>query len=233
MSSSQFSIYNEKPLHAALKRWYADPEDQFEQPVGRYVIDIVQPHQLVEIQTRSFASMKTKLLELLETHPVRLVHPIAQEKWIVKLSTENGRPQSRRKSPKRGSLVEIFSELVSFPTLIDHPNFSLELLLIREEEVRRQEAGRAWRRKGWVTEERRLLSVVEQHVFYCSADLLKLLPATLVEPFTSAELAQALGVPRRLAQQMIYCLRQTERLQELPKRGRAKQYQCVSVTVRQ
>lgn len=221
----QFSTYNEKPLHAALKRWYADPEDQFEQPVGRYVIDIVQPHQLVEIQTRSFASMKGKLVELLETHPVRLVHPIAQERWLVKLAADGVTPQTRRKSPKRGTLFDLFAELVSFPSLINHPNFSLEVLLIREEEVRRQEAGRAWRRGGWVTDERRLLEVVEWHVFHNANDLVALLPTTMVEPFTSAELAQTLGLQRRLAQQMIYCLRQVDGLVELPKRGRARQYQ--------
>lgn len=225
MNSSQFSIYNEKPLHAALKRWYADPEDRFEQPVGRYVIDIVQPHQLVEIQTRSFASMKGKLVELLETHPVRLVHPIAQERWIVKLAADGITAQSRRKSPKGGSLCDLFAELVSFPGLINHPNFSLEVLLIREEEARRQEAGRAWRRGGWVTAERRLLEVVDGYLFQNANDLLALLPSTLIEPFTSAELAQALGLQRRLAQQMIYCLRQVNGLAEMPKRGRARQYQ--------
>lgn len=224
---SQFSTFNEKSLHASLKRWYAGADDQFEQPVGRYVIDIVQPQRLVEIQTRSFASMKGKLTELLETHVVRLVHPIAQEKWLVKLAADQLTEESRRKSPKRGSLLNLFAELVSFPTLINHPNFSLEILLIREEELRRHEEGKAWRRGGWVTHERKLLGVVEQHVFHNASDLQALLPSELNATFTSAELAKALGCPRRLAQQMIYCLHKMEAIQEAGKRGRAKLYQSV------
>ncbi len=224
----QFTTYNEKALHAALKTWYASPTDQFEQPVGRYVIDIVQPQQLVEIQTRSFASLKTKLHELVKTHRVRLVHPIAQEKWVVKLAADLVTQESRRKSPKRGSVVNLFAELVSFPKLINHPNFSLEVLLIREEEQRRHEPGRSWRRAGWVTHERYLLGVVEQRIFHTAADLVELLPSSLVQPFTSTELAKALRCPGRLAQQMSYCLRTMGAIEEVGKRGRAKLYQCIS-----
>jgi hypothetical protein len=33
---------NEKPLHAALKEWYARPEDRFEASVDGFVIDVVR-----------------------------------------------------------------------------------------------------------------------------------------------------------------------------------------------
>ena len=69
------------------------------------------------------------------------------------------------------------------------------------------------------------MEVGEWHVFHNVSDLVALRPSTLVEPFTSAELAQALGLQRRLAQQMTYCLRQADGLLEMPKRGRARQYQ--------
>ena len=220
----QFTTYNEKPLHAALKEWVAGPDDLFEQRVGRYVIDVVQPHQLVEIQTRSFSSLKQKLLELVKTHPLRLIHPIAQEKWIVKLAADQVSQESRRKSPKRGAWVDIFAELVSFPTLLNHRNFSLQVLLIQEEETRRHVAGQAWRRGGWVTHERRLLSVVEHRLFSTAAELADLLPAALPQPFTAATLALALGRPDRLAHQMIYCLRELAMLSEVGKQGRAKLY---------
>ncbi|MEZ4661594.1 MAG: hypothetical protein R2911_28925 [Caldilineaceae bacterium] len=225
---SQFSTSNEKALHAELKSWYADAGDQFEQKVGRYFIDIVQPHQLVEIQTRNLGALRSKLTQLAKKHTVRLVHPIAQEKWIVKLPTDAGDHESRRKSPKRGGLVDLFGELVAFPTMLHTENLSLEVLLIREEEVRRHEPNRAWRRRGWVTHERRLLEVVERRVFHTPADLATLLPSELNAEFTSADLARALGKPRRLAQQMIYCLREAGQLAEIGKKGRAKLYACAS-----
>jgi hypothetical protein len=130
----------------------------------------------------------------------------------------------RRKSPKHGTLAHVFGELVSFPRLLAHPNFSLQVVLIQEEEVRRRDATRNWRRRGWGTLERRLLQVVEQRVFETPADLLALLPATLVAPFTTADLAAAAGLPRGLAQKMAYCLRDMGGLVVVGKRGRSLLY---------
>jgi hypothetical protein len=40
---------NEKPLHAALKQWYAEPEDRIEAPVDGFTVDIVRGDLLIEI----------------------------------------------------------------------------------------------------------------------------------------------------------------------------------------
>jgi hypothetical protein len=215
---------NEKPLHAALKDWYARPGDRFEVPVDGFVADIVRGEQLIEIQTASFSAMKRKLRRLLPHHAVRLVYPIAHEKWIVKLPTGEKSRASRRKSPKRGSVEDLFSELVSFPHLLNDANFSLHVLLIQEEELRKHDQGRAWRRRGWVTEERRLLDVVGDQVFDSPADLAALLPADLPDPFTTADLARVLSKPRRLAQRMAYCLREMGAINPVGKKGRAILY---------
>ena len=135
-AAAKISTLNEKPLHAALKEWYAEPGDRFEVPVDGYIIDIVRGDLLVEIQTRSFSSLRKKLAALTDCHPVHLVHPIAQEKWIVKLGDDGHSHTSRRKSPKRGTVEDIFAELVSFPQLLAHPCFTLEVLLIQEDEIR-------------------------------------------------------------------------------------------------
>jgi hypothetical protein len=208
----------EKPLHAALKRWYAEPGDRVEEPVDGFVIDLVRGELLIEIQTRSFSSMKRKLADLVDRHVVRVVHPIPVEKWIVKLD-ETGQEQSRRKSPKRGAAVDVFAELVSFPELVDHPAFTLEVLLTREEEVRRFDGRRGWRRRGWVVEERRLVEVVEGRLLGSSRDLAELLPDSLPTEFTTAHLADALQRPRRLAQQMTYCLRRAGAIEVVGKQA--------------
>jgi hypothetical protein len=222
--SSKIGLLNEKPLHAALKRWYARANDQFEVSVDGFIIDIVRDDLLVEIQTRNFASIKRKLAELTDQYPVRLVYPIAREKWIVKLAAEGHKTLSRRKSPKRGSLEHVFEELVSFPHLLSHANFSLHVLLIQEEEVRRYDGKRGWRRRGWVTHERRLLEVVDQQLFETPEDMMLLVPGELTEPFTTSDLAVAIGKPQRLAQKMTYCLREMGAITPLGKRGRAILY---------
>jgi hypothetical protein len=223
--SNHIGSLNEKSLHASLKQWYAQPNDQFEVSVDGFVIDIVRDDLLIEIQTRSFPSMKRKLFKLTETHPVRLVHPIAQEKWIMKLADDEQTAQSRRKSPKRGTVYEIFQELVSFPQLMMDPNFSLHVLLIQEEEARRYDGRRGWRRKGCVTHERHLLAVVDDYRFTTPADMQTLLPETLDNPFTTSDLAKALSQPRRLMQKMAYCLREMGAIEQVGKRRNTILYQ--------
>lgn len=215
---------NEKPLHAALKEWYARPGDRFEVSVDGFVIDIVRGDLLVEIQTGNFAAIKRKLSALVPSHPVRLVYPIAREKWIVKLAEDGNGQLGRRKSPKRGTLEQVFRELVSFPALLSHPNFTLEVLFIQEEETRRYDGKRGWRRRGWVTYERRLLQVVGSHLFETPVDVAALFPPDLCEPFTTSDLAAAIARPRWLAQKMAYCLREMGAITSTGKRGNAILY---------
>jgi hypothetical protein len=224
MTSNGIGTLNEKPLHAALKEYCARPGDRLEAPVDGYVIDIVRGGLLIEIQTGNFTKIKAKLADLVPRYPLRLVYPIAAEKWIVKEATA-GSPTVRRKSPKRGDAADLFAELVRFPELTAEPNFSLQVLLIREEEVRRRsQSRRAWRRRGWVTEERRLLNVLQEKLFESPADLADLLPPALPDPFTTKELAAALSRPRRVAQQMTYCLREMGALAVVGKRERSIVY---------
>jgi hypothetical protein len=222
--SRPIGTLNEGPLHAALKEWYARPGDHSEVVVDGYVVDIVRGELLIEIQTASFASIKAKLTSLVDRHPVRLVYPIAGEKWIVKLSDDLSTQISRRRSPRHGAVEDIFAELVSFPGLVAEPNFSVEVLLVQEEEVRRYEAGRAWRRRGWVIHERRLVAVAGRRLFESPADLGDLLPAGLPERFTTADLAAMLGKRRRLAQRMAYCLREMGVVAVVGKQSRAMLY---------
>ena len=238
-------LLNEKPLHAALKAWYAQPGDAIEVKVDGYFIDIVRGANrvgeshgiytgqgfqktsgslLVEIQTRNFSAIKHKLADLTKRHHLRLVHPIAQEKWIVKKPKWEGEGATRRKSPKRGRTADLFRELVYFPNLMNCPNFSLEILLIQEEEVRSYDARRGWRRRGWVTDERHLLAVLDRHLFQEAADLWRLIPDELPDVFTTADLVQVMKVPKRTAGQIAYCLRKIALIEQIGKRGRSNLY---------
>jgi hypothetical protein len=216
-------LLNEKPLHASLKEWYAQPGDRFEVPIEGFVIDIVRDDVLLEIQTSNLASLKSKLACLVRSHQVRLIHPIAREKWIVHPASDDGHAISRRRSPKKGRMEDLFWETAGLGRLFANPGLSLEVLMIREEEARRYEPGRRWRRRGWATEERRLIQVVDRRLFADPADWLALLPEGL-ESFTAGDLADALGVRLELAQKMAYFFREARLVQLVGKRGRANLY---------
>ncbi len=174
--------------------------------VDGFVVDLVRDGLLIEIQTRNFASMRRKLDRLLDSHMMRLVHPVAATKWIVKLD-QDGSEISRRRSPKRGIAADVCEELVSFPSLLSHPNFTLEIALIEEEEIRRPDVEKGWRRGGFVIEERRLVDVLETVELDSPEELLGLLPEGLPDPFTTADLADGLGRSRHLAREVAYCIR--------------------------
>ena len=195
---------NEAPLHADLKEWYRRPGDRVEAPLGGFVADLLRGDELIEIQTRSFSSMAKKLDHLLDHHRLRLVHPVGVETWIVTMRGD--RQTSRRKSPRRGIAADVCVELVSFPALLSHPNFVLEVALVQQEEVR---VATRRTRRGWTVLERRLVSVLDTVELAEPADLLKLVPGELPDPFGTADLARALGRPRALAQKVAYCLRRS------------------------
>jgi hypothetical protein len=223
-SASIIGMLNEKHLHAAVKAWYSKPGDRLEVDCDGYVIDIQRNDLVIEIQTRSFSKIRQKITILADRHPLRLVYPIPHEKWIIKTDQHGKKTVSRRKSPKHGTYEDLFEELVSFPSLIKNPNFTLEILLIEEEEIRIHDPHRAWRRRGWITRERRLLDVIEKRRFNNPKELMALFPQSIHGEFTTSDLAVAIQKSTRLARKMAYCLKEMGAILPVGKRGNAILY---------
>ena len=217
-------VLNEKPLHVALKLAYARPGDRLEARVGPYIVDILRGDQVIEIQTANLAAIKRKILTLVEGHDVLLVVPIAARRSIVRLS-DDGTTVTTRRSPKRGAVTDVFDGLVSFPELVCHPRFVLEVALTSEEEVRVADPRRGWRQKGWAIDHRRLVAVDDRVRIDSVAALIALVPPELPEPFTTADLAHALRRPRLLAQRMAYCLARAGAIVPVGKTGNTVRYQ--------
>lgn len=206
---------NERSLHRALKRRYADRGGTIETVVGGYVADVLLGDRIVEIQTGSFSSLRRKLPRLLAEHPVTLVHPIARDRFIVRLepastdTTDQGVPTSRRRSPKHGSPFDVFHALTGIPTLLDHPNLTLDIVMVIDEDIRVPYQGRRRWRRNWVSVDRRLLEVVETHTIEGMADLFAMVDAGLPEAFTSRDLSLAMQSSRRLGQRAAFCFRES------------------------
>ena len=192
---------NEGSLHAALKQMYSEPGDEFEVPLDRFVIDIRRPDLLIEIQTGSFAAMGKKLDHLLPEHKIHLVYPIAVESYLV-------RPDAKpKKSPKKSSIYGLFDELVSIPTLLDHPNLTLDVVLVSVEKIQVHDPKARRGRGGWRTTDRVLRSVNERIRFETANDLLRLIPNDLPAVFTTADMAERGPFDRDTARQIAYCFR--------------------------
>lgn len=167
--------------------------------------------------------------DLVPRHQVRLVYPIPRDLWIVKPPQKKGGDVSRRKSPKHPNVVDVFEELVSFPELITHKNFQLDVVLTQEEELRIFDRRKRWRRRGWVTVERRLLEVSETVSLQSDADFMALIPADLPVEFLTSDIAHAIARPRYLAQKVAYCLRNCGLIEQVGYKGNAIVYSNVVV----
>ena len=133
---------------------------------------------------------------------------------------------SRRASPKRGRLLDLFDELVYFTRVFPHKRLTLEVVLVDIEELRYPGHGRRRRRRenDFQIADQRLVRVVQSHSFRTLSDLRRLLPAELPPTFHTGHLATALQVPRWIAQRIAYCLRETGGVRVVGKEGNAILY---------
>ena len=224
MQASSIGELNERSLHRALKARYAVPGSSTEQAIDGYVADVVIGNHIVEIHTGIFWGIKKKLAHLLDGFAVTLVHPVALDRYIVKVPDDSNTPATRRKSPRHGSVFFVFSALASMPKLLAHPNLTLDIVMTVEEEIRVAAPGRRRRRGGWSSIDRRLVEVAETHRITAMTDLFAMLDGRLAERFTTRDLATAMNASRRLGQQAAFCLREAGVTELCGKAGNALIY---------
>ena len=194
--------------------------------LGNYIVDILRGDLIIEVQTKNFSAIRGKLETLIKNYKVRLVYPLPEQKRITHISKDNT-VNSKRKSPRKGRLADLFRELMMIPQTIGEDNFSLEVLFIDEEEVRCEDGKGSWRRRGVSIKDRKLIAVNDRILFEKKADFLKVLPNGLNSVFTNRELADLAKVSIRTARQITYCLRKSDMLQIAERKGRELTFQKV------
>ena len=220
----------ETSLHRQLKEIYAKEgvNTQIEKPLGNYRIDVIRHGELIEIQHGSLAAIRSKIASLLKKHRVRVVKPIVARKRLIKQTGRGGKVVSRRLSPKKGTILDLFHELIYFTRVFPHENLALEAALVEVEEWRFPGHGRRrWRRQGDLqVEDQKLVQIDEVYDFRTAEDLLRLMPENLPATFDTSHLAEGLGIARSDAQRIAYCLRHIGAFDEVGKRGNARLYRA-------
>ena len=229
LRSSSPTIDMETSLHRDLKRMYCDQDVQFEVVLGAHRIDVVAGGRLIEIQLGSLAAIRDKIRILVEDHRVLVVKPIIVQKLLVKRASKDGPVTERRKSPKRGTILDLFDELTHFTRTFPHKNLTLDVPLIDIEEWRYPGHGRRrrWRQDDYQVEDQKLIAVHDTHRFHTATDVAQLITCKLPRQFHSGQLAESLQVPRFNAQRIAYCLRQTGAVCVVGKHGNTRLYQFV------
>jgi hypothetical protein len=219
---------NESSLHEALKSLYAGKGCATEANLDGYIVDIRSKGRIIEIQTGGFSSLRNKIMSLLPKYRIRVVYPLAVEKTLVVIDPETKEPAYRRKSPKKGELIDIAREILHIPRSILHPNFSLEVVLTREEEVRAADGEGSWRRRGMSIVDRKLLAIIDRVEFKRAADYMRLLPDGLPRSFTNKTIARIMRRPVEKIGRLTYSLRRLGLLEIAGREGNANVFQVAA-----
>ena len=212
----------ETTLHRQLKEKFREPGSEIEVKLGRYRIDVVNGQRLMEIQRSGLSSIRDKIGKLLKDgYTVDVVKPLVSRKRLIKLNRKDGKEVDRRWSPLRGTILDLFDELIYFTRVFPHPNLTLITPLIQIEEIRYPGHGKRRRRRAgdFVVGDRMILEMEDAHTFRTVHDLHLLLPSDLPKVFDTQQLANGLGVPRHQAQRIAYVMRKTGAAIETGKQG--------------
>jgi hypothetical protein len=217
----------ETTLHQQLKSLYAPDAADREVRVDGYRIDAVAGTRLIEVQSAPLGAIRDKVRALLDRHDVLVVKPLAARKSLIRYARRGGRVESVRRSPRRESVYDVFTELVNFISVFPHPRLTIDVLLTSQEEHRVPAAKRRRRSKGYRVQDRRLIELLETRALRTADDLLALIPDSLPCGFSTADLAGACRQPRWLAQKMAYCLRRIDAIELIGKTGNSCLYRRV------
>lgn len=200
----------EYSLHRDLKSLYCADPARHEVTIHGYRIDVVTSDEMVEIQHGSLAAIRGKVDDLLKRElRVRIVKPIVARRQLLKRAARGRAIVDRRWSPKRGTILDVFRELIYLRHLFPHPRLILEVPLVEIEEWRFPGHGRRrWRHaRDFQIEDQKLTAVGSIHYFRTADDLRELLPPDLPTPFDTRQLASGLKVSQSFAQKIAYCCR--------------------------
>jgi hypothetical protein len=219
----------ETSLHRELKQLYAAGDARTEVRLGRYRIDVVVDDELIEIQHGSLAAIRDKVRHLLGEHRVRVVKPIVASKVLIKRARKNGRVVERRQSPKRGTMFDLFDEMIYFTRVFPHPRLSIDVVLVDIEEWRYPGHGRRrrYRANDFQVEDQKLCRVLDIQTITAADDLRRLIDCSLESPFDTGDLARSLGIQRWIAQRIAYCFREMGAARQVGKRRNAWLYEFV------
>ncbi|MEO1526425.1 MAG: hypothetical protein AAFX06_13390 [Planctomycetota bacterium] len=200
----------ETSLHQHLKLHYAGDEAGTEVRLGAYRIDVVRDDELIEIQCASLSAIRPKIKALLKRHTVRVVKPVVVRTRIAKKKTAKGEIVSRRMSPKRGDVLDLFDDMIYFTRVFPHENLVIEVALVHVEQIRVPRRGRRrWRQREYKVQDVGLEKLESTIELRSPSDLLGLIDLKCDTDFNTSDIAAATGKPLWFAQKIAYVLKHT------------------------
>lgn len=226
---------NESSLHKSLKEIYRIKESNAgnillpEVKVGRYICDLANKTNIVEIQGGNLSALKKKLDFLLTDYRVKVVYPVVRKKHIITVNAQ-GEVLRKAVSPKKCSIYSIFKEMTKLSEIILHENLEIHGVEVIVQELRLatdepQQSKNKRRRfmQSWQKVDKKLEETGKTVILDNEGDYLALLGDLLQrEKFTLTDLAEVAG--KKNAGYMKYVLLKAGLLEEIFGEGRRKNF---------
>lgn len=219
---------SEKTIHSVIKH-YLEPDTRYhEVKVGTYFADIASPQGIIEIQTRGFDKLRRKLEVFLIHSPVTIVYPVAYTKYLRWINKESGEITPARKSPKQGTIYEIFPELYKIKFYLKNPNLKLKILLIHVEEYRYLDGWSKDKKKGSTRCDGIPLLLENEISIESLEDYNKFIPTSLNQTFTTKDFLKHTKTSGKISTTALNILHHTQTVDRVGKNGRSYLYSISS-----
>lgn len=243
-TQKKINTLNESSLHKTLKLMYALNENsKTEIELDGKIYDIVSNNgDVIEIQTQNLGKLLAKCMVALgKKRKIKIVYPLAVTKYLEMYGAA-GERISRRKSPKRKTIYDLFTELTGIYPVLLEKGFSLEVLecVICERRIKtdapvQSANGRRRFRKNWNKNDKILEEIVSTRVFSKASDYLALLPPALPEEFTASDIRSAIKSDKSLpksaaanANIMLWVMTRMNLIEHIGNKGRARIYKITA-----
>lgn len=204
------NTWNESQLHEDLKNLYNGKK---EVPIDGFICDVETPDKnIIEIQTKHLSALKEKLEKLLVHQRVTIIHPIPISTLIETYTKENIL-KTQRKSPKHGTIYDLFPELTKIYHLLENENLTITVLFVEILEIRKDDGEGSWRRKGISIVDKKLIQVKNTQSFCGLHEYLSLIPKNVGDNFTTADLKKTeIGNRANITAWVLYKMNLIERV---------------------
>lgn len=213
----------EKSVHAALKYYFAPDPATHERPIGRAVADIASPNGVIEIQSRQFYRLQSKLAAFLPEYPVTVVYPVIRRKRIRWFSPDTGELLETGAFRAFRKDVLLLAELYGIRAFLPHPNLRVCIAALEAEDLRLRDGFGAQKRIHATKMDRIPTQLLALRFFCRPANYAVFLPDALPDPFDSAAFAAAHRIPRDAAHKALRVLEELGLL-TVQRSGRNNQY---------
>ncbi|HOA31642.1 MAG TPA: hypothetical protein PLI11_10855 [Clostridia bacterium] len=206
-------------MHAFLKNYIDSNKNNHEVKIGPYYVDILNEEGVYEIQTKQLFRLRKKLHVLLPEYVVTIVLPLIKTKTIYWIDTTSNEVSKGRKSPKKCTWYDVFSELYAIKDLLDNSNMKIMPILLDVDEYRLLNGWSYDKKKGSTCHDRIVTNVHESMMIASKEDYCKLVPDSLAEDFSSKDFAKEAHTSIKNARLTLNILRHLGVVKQISKKG--------------